>query len=151
MMSSPITLEQAFDLFTGVNSPGPATRFVQEQREQLLASEMEELAGLRFSIVITAKWEASGEEDPLRREELRLELEDLRARYADKIDRIAMTFGVAQAMQAKEEVERNVTLPLRVLSAIEQELGMPLEMTTDPAPESAPNSTPHGADDEIIF
>ena len=139
-MSSPITLEQAFDLFTGVNSPGPATRFVQEQREQQLAAELEELAGLRFSIVITAKWEASGEEDPLRREELRLELDELRACYHNKIDQIAMTFGVVQAMQAKEEVERNVTLPLSVLSAIEQELGMPFE--------SAPNSAPD-ADDQI--
>jgi hypothetical protein len=142
-VNSPITLEQSFDLYTGVDSPGPATPFVQEQREQLLSSEMEELAGLRFSIVITAKWEASGDEDPQRREELRIELEDLRTHYFDKIDQIAMTFGVAQAMQAKEEVEHNVTLPLQVLSVIEQELGMALG--------SASGDAPHAEDDGLCF
>jgi hypothetical protein len=145
-MTSPISLEQSFDLLTGVDSPGPATRFVQEQREQLLASELEELAGLRFSIVITAKWESSGDEDPQRREELRIELEDLRTRYFDKIDRIAMTFGVAQAVKAKDEVERNVTLPLHVLSAIEEDLAQPPKSTPDSAPNSASD-----ADDGLCF
>jgi hypothetical protein len=149
-MSSPITLEQAFDLFTGVTQPGPATRFVQQQREQLFASEMEELAGLRFSIIITAKWEASGEEDQQRREELRFELEDLRARYADKIDQIAMTFGVAQAMQAKEEVERNVTMPLRGLSLLDAELQAAFESAPDAAHDAASGTAPQ-ADDELFF
>jgi hypothetical protein len=142
-VNSPISLEHSFDLYTGVIAPGPATRFVEERREQLFASELEELAGLRFSIVITAKWESSGEEDPQRREELRIELEDLRTRYFDKIDHIAMNFGVAQAMRAKEEVERSVTLPLQVLSAIEQELGMPLD--------SAPDSNPKAGADGLCF
>jgi hypothetical protein len=149
-MSSPITLEQAFDLFTGVTRPGPATRFVQEQREQLFASEMEELAGLRFSIIITAKWEASGEEDQQRREELRLELEDLRGRYLDKIDRIAMTFGVSRAMQAKEEVERNVTMPLRGLSLLDAELQAAFDSAPGNALDAAFGSTPQ-ADDELFF
>jgi hypothetical protein len=138
-MNLPISIEQSFDLYTGVDSPGPATRFVQEQREQLLAAEIEELAGLRFSIVITARWEADRDEDPQRRKELRIELDDLHTRYFDKIDRIAMAFGIAQAMQAKEEVERNVTMPLQVLSAIEQDLGV--------APESAPGPAPNSASD----
>jgi hypothetical protein len=142
-MNSPVTLEQSFDLFTGVTAPGPATRFVQEQREQLLASEMDELAGLRFSIVITARWEASEEKDPQRREELRMELNDLRARYADKIDHIAMSFGVAQAIEAKDEVERNVTVPLRSLSFLDAEL--------QAAFESAPEPTSQPADDELSF
>jgi hypothetical protein len=139
-MDSPVTLEQSFDLYTGVTTPGPATRFVQEQREQMLAIEMEELAGLRFSIVITAKWEASGDEDAQRREELRIELNDLRKRYLDKVDQIAMVFGVAEAMQAKEEVERNVTLPLRVLSDIERALGLAPDSTPGAAPDLFPEA-----------
>ena len=110
---SPFTLEQSFDLFTGVDIPGPATRFIEEKNEQLLAADAEELAALRFSIVLTAKWEADRDEEPQRRNELRIELVNLRARYFDKIDRIAMAFGVAIAMKVKEDVEQRITLPLR--------------------------------------
>ncbi|MGA8780719.1 MAG: hypothetical protein WB567_08245, partial [Terracidiphilus sp.] len=72
---SPVTLEQAFDLFTGVDVPGPATRYIEEKQEQLLAAVAEELAGLRFSIVLTARWEGDRDEDPKRRKELRAELD----------------------------------------------------------------------------
>ncbi len=110
---SPVTLEQAFDLFTGVDVPGPATRYIEEKQEQLLAAVAEELAGLRFSIVLTARWEGVRDEDPKRRKELRAELDSLRTRYFDKIDRIAMSIGVDIAMKIKDEVEQRVTLPLR--------------------------------------
>jgi len=112
-MISPFTLEKAFDLYTGVEVPGPATRFIEEKQEQMLAADIEELAALRFSIVITARWESDRDEDPQRRKELRSELENLRWRYFEKIDNIAMAFGVAAAMKAKDVVERRVTLPLR--------------------------------------
>jgi hypothetical protein len=110
---SPITLEQAFDQLTGVDVPGPATRFIEEKQEALLAADVEDLAALRFGIVLTAKWESDLEEDPQHRKELRGELASLRTRYFDKIDDVAMTFGVAIAMKVKEEVERRVALPLR--------------------------------------
>jgi hypothetical protein len=110
---SPFTLEQAFDQFTGVEVPGPATRFIEEKQEKLLAADAEELAALRFSIVLTAKWESDREEEPHCREELRVELANLRTCYYDKIDRIAMSFGVSIAMKVKDEVEQRVTLPLR--------------------------------------
>ena len=111
---SAFALEKAPDLCTGFDSAGPATRFIEEKQEQQLSADVEELAGLRFSIVITARWEASPDEDPRRKKELRAELEDLRARYFDKLDRIAMAFGVATAIQIKDEVERRVTLPLHM-------------------------------------
>jgi hypothetical protein len=110
---SPYTLEQSFDLFTGVDVPGPATRFIEEKQEQLLAADAEELAALRFSIVLTAKWEGDRDEEPQRRNELHVELTSLRALYYDKIDRIAMAFGVSVALKVKDEVEQRVTLPLR--------------------------------------
>ena len=84
---STFTLERAFDLFTGVDSVGPATRFIQEKQQEQLASDVEELANIRFSIVITAKWANSPDEEPERRKELRDELDSLRYRYNDKIDR----------------------------------------------------------------
>jgi hypothetical protein len=115
-MSSVFTLENAFDILTGVDVPGPATRFIAEKQEQLLAVEVEELAALRFGIVLTAKWEADREEKPQDRKELRAELDDLRRRYFDRIDHVAMEFGVAIAMKVKDEVERRVTLPLRGIS-----------------------------------
>ena len=90
---------------------GPASRYVQETREALLACETEELAALRFSIILTARWESADDEDPQQRAELRADLSLLRRDYGDKIDEIAMTFGVVEAMRAKENVERTVVVP----------------------------------------
>ena len=91
---------------------GPASRYVKETREAMLADETEELAALRFSIILTARWEASDDEDPERRSELRVDLSLLRRHFSDKIDEIAMTFGVEEAMKTKDQVERTVVVPL---------------------------------------
>jgi hypothetical protein len=90
---------------------GPASRYVRESREAMLAYETEELAALRFSIILTARWEASDDEDPQQRAELRADLSLLRRHFDDKIDEIAMTFGVEEAMKAKHEIERTVVVP----------------------------------------
>jgi len=90
---------------------GPASRYVKETREAVLAYETGELAALRFSIILTARWEASDDEDPQQRAELRADLSLLRRHFGDKIDEIAMTFGVEEAIKAKEEVERAVVVP----------------------------------------
>jgi hypothetical protein len=90
---------------------GPASRYIRETREAMLAYEIEELAALRFSIILTARWEASDDEDPQQRAELRADLSLLRRHYGDKIDEMAMTFGVEEAMKAKDEVERTVVVP----------------------------------------
>lgn len=100
-------------------SLSPGTSHVCEREESTLAGAVEELVRLRFSILLTARWEASETEDAERRGELRDELAELRRFYFDEIDEIAMTFGVQQAMNAKEEVERNVVLP--------RDLGRPAE------------------------
>ena len=91
---------------------GPASRRAQEKQTVLLAANTEELASVRFSIILTAKWAASAGVDSERRNELRDELDDLRRRYSAKIDEIAMAFGVQNAINAKEEVERTVAIPL---------------------------------------
>lgn len=90
---------------------GPASRYVLDSREALLSYETDELAALRFSIILTARWESSDGEEPEARAALRADLELLRRHYGDKLDDIAMTFGVAAAMTAKQEVERNVVVP----------------------------------------
>jgi hypothetical protein len=90
---------------------GPASRYIRETREAMLAYETEELAALRFSIILTARWEASDDEDPQQRAELRADLSLLRRHFGDKIDEIAMTFGVEEAMKARDEVERTVVVP----------------------------------------
>lgn len=82
-----------------------------------LAFVTEELARLRFAILLTARWEGEQEEDLERRKELRAELADLRRDYYDKVDEIAMAFSVAQAMKTKAEVERTVVLPREVRPA----------------------------------
>jgi len=90
---------------------GPASRYIKETCEAMLAYETEELAALRFSIILTARWESSGDEDPQQRAELRGDLLLLRRHYGDKIDEMAMTFGVEEAMKATETVERSVVVP----------------------------------------
>ncbi len=77
----------------------------------LLNYETEELAALRFSIILTARWAASDNETPERRAELSDELALLRRHYGDKIDEIAMTFGVQQAIETQNHVERAVIMP----------------------------------------
>lgn len=90
---------------------GPASRYIRETRDALLAYEIGELAALRFSIILTVRWEASGVESPEQRADLRTDLSLLRRHYDDKVDEIAMTFGVVEAMKAKDEVERTVIVP----------------------------------------
>lgn len=83
----------------------PSFPFEREKEETLLATIVSDLAVLRFSIVVTAKWEVAESEDAERRTELRNELASLRLLYFEKIDQIAIKFGVERAMKAKEEVE----------------------------------------------
>lgn len=90
---------------------GPASRFAQEKQDSTLAAATEELAGLRFSILLSSAWEASDAVTKRRRGELRTELSRLRGLYLHKVDEIAMSFGVQAAMEAKDEVELTVDLP----------------------------------------
>ena len=93
---------------------GQASRYIRETSIELLDYETEELAALRFSIILTVRWAASEDEVPERRAELRDELALLRRHYGDKIDEIAMTFGVQKAMETQNEVERTVVVPCDV-------------------------------------
>lgn len=92
-------------------SLSPGTAHAENRLDVTLEGAMEELVRLRFSIILTARWETAEKDDAERRGELRIELAELRRCYYDRIDAIAMTFGVQQAMDAKEQVERNVVVP----------------------------------------
>jgi hypothetical protein len=94
----------------------PASPHTREHAEPQLAVVTGELAALRFSVILTAKWVLSEAESAERSAELRNELVQLRRLYDDKIDQIAMTFGVQRAVKAKEEVERTVTLSRSIKS-----------------------------------
>ena len=93
---------------------GSASFYADEKQEDLIAANTRELAFLRYSIILTARWEVSAGEDVERRNELHAELKGLRLKYSKKIDDIAMTFGIQSAMNAKEEVERTVAIHLRM-------------------------------------
>ena len=90
---------------------GPTALFVKETREAMLAYEIADLAALRFSILLTVRWEAAHDQDPQQCAELRSDLAILRGHYDAKIDEIALTFGVEDAMKAQEDVERTVVVP----------------------------------------
>ncbi len=85
--------------------------YLEEQRKLSLAANTEELAGLRFSILLTGKWALSESLEDDRRAELRDELSNLRTLFIEKIDEIAMEFGVQIAIETKEEIEREVAVP----------------------------------------
>ncbi len=89
----------------------PASCSMRDVREAMLTFEIEALAALRFSILLTIRWSGLHDESPAQRAELRADLALLRRQYGDKIDEIAMTFGVDEAMWAKEEIERTVAVP----------------------------------------
>jgi hypothetical protein len=89
----------------------PASVHVRLKHEISLAALTQELAGLRFSILLLARWEGSREVDAENRVELREELAHLRLLYFETIDELAMGFGIQQAMRTKEDVERTVSVP----------------------------------------
>jgi hypothetical protein len=93
------------------NSITSAARSLDQLESALLAGLTDELAGLRFSILLTSKWEASDTIAAERRAELRQELSILRSLYLNQVDEIAMSFGVQAAIDTKEEIERTVVLP----------------------------------------
>ena len=92
------------------DAPSVATATVQAPARDL-ATCTERLASLRFLIVLAARRESAGGTAFAPREQVRSELATLRRQYSALIDEIAMNFGVQQAMDAKEEVERKVSLP----------------------------------------
>ena len=100
------------------NSIGLVSYRAPEPEQPTLAASCDELGGVRFLIVLAARWEASSSVDPECRAELRLELDHLRTLYFEKIDSIAMRFGVQQAMDAQREVERTVKVPRSMMPAI---------------------------------
>ncbi|MGD0939948.1 MAG: hypothetical protein ABR905_09560 [Terracidiphilus sp.] len=93
-------------------SVGSALPHALAKRENLIAASKNELAFLRYSIILTSRWEASTGKDMERRKELRAEVKHLRLQYSQKIDDIAMTFGIQSAIDATEEVERTVGVPV---------------------------------------
>jgi conjugal transfer/entry exclusion protein len=90
---------------------GPASRNALENKQACLSNAVDQLAGLRFSIVLSARWESSGSLSGDARTELQDDLRQLRSRYSSKIDEIAMNYGVQAAMAAQERVEREITVP----------------------------------------
>ena len=76
-----------------------------------LTARKAELEDLRYGIILRARWESSDFVDSERKALLRDDLVQLRSLYAEKIDEIAMNFGVRQAIEALVYVEKNVTVP----------------------------------------
>jgi hypothetical protein len=98
----------------------PASVYVRLKHETNLAAMTQELASLRFSIILLARWEASPNMDKENLAELRNELAELRTLYTDKIDEMAMTFSVQRAMDAKRSVERSVTVPKGIMPPLKE-------------------------------
>ena len=95
---------------------------IEKRKKRMLALKRDELAGIRFSVVLTAQWEASDTLPPARRAILRTELSSLRAEYLDKLDEIAMACGVQMAIATREEVESTVAIPADMTPSV-----MPME------------------------
>lgn len=79
-----------------------------------LTTLTDKMAELRYLILITARWEGSDSVGRAKRTVMRNDLVRLRKEYANRIDEIAMNYGVQQAMDAQRDVERRVQLPAHV-------------------------------------
>jgi hypothetical protein len=93
----------------------PASLRARLKREPNFAAFLQELTGLRFSIVLLARWQASDSVAEENRAELRGELAHLRKLYFETIDEMAMTFGVQHAIDAQKQVESTVQVPRNMM------------------------------------
>ena len=89
----------------------PVIRFIENTPEARLAAEVEELVSLRSFIILKTRWEASEYLNKVHRAELCDELQEVHRLYAQKLDAIAMDFGVAHALEASKDVERRIAVP----------------------------------------
>jgi hypothetical protein len=104
-------------LHARLNDAGPA-----------LAAATEKLAALRYLIILTAHWASGDCVDAERRARFHADLVRLRREYSDKIDEIAMSFGVQQAMDSQQMVERTVSVPHCAIPSVEPQ---PIESQQD--------------------
>lgn len=80
-----------------------------ETSEVLLSDATVELARLRLSLVAKMQWRSHGLGSPSHAYAAqRAEVRRLRSQYFEKIDEIAMRFGVQAAMNAQDAVERKL-------------------------------------------
>ncbi len=85
------------------------TESAPEASEALLSDATVELAHLRLLLVAKMQWRPHGVGSPSHAYAAqRAEVRRLRNRYFEKIDEIAMRFGVQAAMNAQDEVERTL-------------------------------------------
>jgi hypothetical protein len=89
----------------------PDSRYAYDDAEALLAGSTEQLARLRFTIILVARWEQSSGVTSQRRKEMRTELTRLRGLYLGMVDELAMAYGVHQALMTRNYVERTVCIP----------------------------------------
>jgi hypothetical protein len=89
----------------------PDSRYAYDDAEALLAGSTDQLAHLRFTIILVARWEPSSSVTPRRRKELRAELTRLRCLSLGMVDELAMAYGVHQALMTRNYVERTVCIP----------------------------------------
>ena len=88
----------------------PDSRYAYDDVEALLAGSTEQLAHLRFTIILVARWVSSRSVTPQRRKELRTELARLRGLYLGMVDELAMAYGAHQALMTRNYVERTVSV-----------------------------------------
>ena len=93
----------------------PDSRYAYDDAEALLAGSTEQLARLRFTIILVARWEPSSGVTLKRRKEMHTELTRLRGLYLGMVDELAMAYGVHQALMTLNYVERTVCVPKGML------------------------------------
>jgi hypothetical protein len=98
-------------------STGSGMGFIFDKPESPLAATIDELVGLRSSIILAARFAESENQAVERRGELRARLVVLRRQYTEKLDEIAMTLSAQEAIRAKEEVEQSAMVRREFLTA----------------------------------
>lgn len=102
-------------------------RSLLNRTENSLAARIDELASLRFSLMLAARYADSENQKVGHRDELRARLKVLRRQYSEKIDEIAIGLSATDTMRVLEQVEQNVVIPRGIQLSIES-----LEEEIDP-------------------
>jgi hypothetical protein len=101
-------------------SIGSASLYAHEKQENLIATSTSELALLRYSTILTARWEASRNEDVEHRDELRAELSTwpFCAMSAPKRTNVVCECATVMPETASSKVSRRAGKRLQRMDAI---------------------------------
>ena len=99
-----------FPILSDTAWTSPGSRFQPEKRKDPLGRCVEELSRLQFSINIAVQFADSPSQHPVRQQQLRVRITELRSQYSDKLHEMLLIMRMCDP-NAKVEAERKQSSP----------------------------------------